>query len=87
MRDSFKNFKDLGNQIEVFQNRKRYGGMRDFVYISNAFSLQMFQNRKRYGGMRDDNQRGIKAALKRVSKPQAVWRHARPYRKRDFRRQ
>ena len=39
----------------AFQNRKRYGGMRDvfayFMYRGNKF--QVFQNRKRYGGMRD----------------------------------
>ena len=39
-----------------FQNRKRYGGMRDYNWLLEYvdwWQLAQFQNRKRYGGMRD----------------------------------
>ena len=39
-----------------FQNRKRYGGMRDVAEKPRGqpdYGVRGFQNRKRYGGMRD----------------------------------
>ena len=43
----------------LFQNRKRYGGMRDLNRRETCSSREkfMFQNRKRYGGMRDQRKK------------------------------
>ena len=44
-------------QLAQFQNRKRYGGMRDAAESERDTFIEIyqskFQNRKRYGGMRD----------------------------------
>ena len=49
-----------GDYILWFQNRKRYGGMRDYNWLLEYvdwWQLAQFQNRKRYGGMRDSRYR------------------------------
>ncbi len=47
----------LDPDLREFQNRKRYGGMRDWKLsiqqIVRHEYRHVFQNRKRYGGMRD----------------------------------
>ena len=56
MRDMVKEVAEDGDYILWFQNRKRYGGMRDYNWLLEYvdwWQLAQFQNRKRYGGMRD----------------------------------
>ena len=55
MRDQVAGLEEDGFQVHMFQNRKRYGGMRDYGPddTEGAYMRWKFQNRKRDGGMRD----------------------------------
>ena len=53
-RPAIDNQRGIQAALKRFQNRKRYGGMRDKVISCEYTVTVRFQNRKRYGGMRDD---------------------------------
>ena len=68
-----QNIEVSADTIKKLQNRKRYGGMHD--YIGNTGKARIleskFQNRKRYGGMHDAALKNddLTKYLAKVSKP------------------